>query len=197
MTLRVSGKNLDIGDSLRAHIENRVRSLLRKYRAGTPAGHVTVEREGSGFRSDCTLHLSAGMTVQADAEAQDAYASFNLAAERLERRVHRFRDRLAGRRSSGSSEMPEARANRPAIVADATRSVASEPGFQPGPAEKGAAVIAEPTSQVREMSVSSAVEELDVTNAPVVVFRHACDGRTNVVYRRPDGNIGWIDPART
>jgi putative sigma-54 modulation protein len=64
------------------------------------------------------------------------------------------------------------------------------------PDESGGAVIAEPSSQFREMSVSSAVRELDVTNAPVVVFRHACDGRTNVVYRRPDGNIGWIDPAR-
>ncbi len=198
MTFRVSGKNLDIGESLRSYIETRIKAMLSKYRAGKPVGHVTVEREGSGFRSDCTLHLKSGMTIQADAEAQDPYASFNVAAERIERRVHRFRDRLTGRRSSGSSEALEA---RPDLVAETTRAAIAELA-RPEPdrdaliAESGAAVIAEPSSQFKEMSVSSAVRELDVTNVPVVVFRHACDGRTNVVYRRPDGNIGWIDPTR-
>lgn len=201
MTLRVSGKNLDIGESLRSYIEARIKAVLSKYRAGKPVGHVTVEREGSGFRSDCTLHLKSGMTIQADAEAQDPYASFNVAAERIERRVHRFRDRLTERRSSAPSEAAEAHGPRPENVADATRATMSEPvqretDSKTVPAESGGAVIAEPSSQFREMSVSSAVRELDVTNAPVVVFRHACDGRTNVVYRRPDGNIGWIDPAR-
>lgn len=197
MTLRVSGKNLDIGESLRAHIEARIKALLSKYRAGKPVGHVTVEREGSGFRSDCTLHLRSGMTIQADAEAQDPYASFNVAAERIERRVHRFRDRLTGRRSSSASEALEAREVQPEIVVKAPRAAIPEPDRDALVAESGVAVIAEPLSQFKEMSVSSAVRELDVTNAPVVVFRHACDGRTNVVYRRPDGNIGWIDPTRS
>lgn len=197
MTLRVSGKNLDIGESLRAHIEARIKALLSKYNAGRPVGHVTVEREGPGFRSDCTLHFNAGMTIQADAEAQDPYASFNIAAERVERRVHRFRKRLVGHhRSASSSDGSEARAYRPEeAVADATK--ATPLIHESAPPEQNVAVIAEPSSQFKEMSVSSAVHELDVTNAPVVVFRHACDGRTNVVYRRPDGNIGWIDPART
>lgn len=196
MTLRVSGKNLDIGESLRSYIEARIKALFSKYRAGRPVGHVTVEREGSGFRSDCTLHLNSGMTIQADAEAQDPYASFNVAAERIERRVHRFRKRLTGHRPSGSSEAPEPRAKSVETVADATKAtmpIIADPILS---AEASAAVIAEPASQFKEMSVSCAVRELDITKAPVVVFRHACDGRTNVVYRRPDGNIGWIDPAR-
>lgn len=197
MSLRVSGKNLDIGETFRTYIESRIKALLGKYHAGRPLGHVTVEREGSGFRSDCTLHLSSGMTIQADAEAQDPYASFNVAAERLERRVHRFRKRLVGHRSAGSNEAPETYGPRPEPVVEAIRPTMPEPVAQAAPAETSAAVIAEPSSQFKEMSVSSAVHELDITNAPVVVFRHACDGRTNVVYRRPDGNIGWIDPART
>ncbi len=197
MTLRVSGKNMDIGESLRAYIEARVKALLSKYHAGRPVGHVTVEPEGSGFRSDCTLHLAAGMTIQADAEAQDPYASFNVAAERLERRVHRFRKRLTGHRAAGAIEAPEARGQGPQLVGKPTRAPIPEPVHGNLPAETSAAVIAEPSSQFKEMSVSSAVHELDITNASVVVFRHACDGRTNVVYRRPDGNIGWIDPART
>jgi ribosomal subunit interface protein len=195
MTLRVSGKNLDIGASFRTYIEARIKALLSKYHAGKPVGHVTVEREGSGFRSDCTLHLSSGMTIQADAEAQDPYASFNVAAERIERRVHRFRKRLTGHRAAGSNDGQELLGARPELVAD--RAAAVEPTREVTPTEASAAVIAEPSTTFKEMSVSSAVRELDVTNAPVVVFRHACDGRTNVVYRRPDGNIGWIDPART
>lgn len=197
MTLRVSGKNLDIGESLRAYIEGRIKAMLSKYRAGRPVGHVTVEREGSGFRSDCTLHLSAGMTIQADAEAQDPYASFNVAAERLERRVHRFRKRLTGHRPAGVSDGLEARGREPELVVNMTRTTIPTPVGETVPTESSVAVIAEPSSQFKEMSVSGAVRELDVTNAPVVIFRHACDGRTNVVYRRPDGNIGWIDPART
>lgn len=199
MSLRVSGKNLDIGEAFRTYIESRIKDLLSKYHAGRPLGHVTVEREGSGFRSDCTLHLNSGMTIQADAEAQDPYASFNVAAERLERRVHRFRKRLVGHRSAGSNEAPEIYGPRPEPIVEPTRAAMPEPAAQAAPVEveTSVAVIAEPSSQFKEMSVSSAVHELDVTNAPVVIFRHACDGRTNVVYRRPDGNIGWIDPART
>jgi ribosomal subunit interface protein len=199
MSLRVSGKNLDIGATFRTYIESRIRALFGKYRAGRPLGHVTVEREGSGFRADCTLHLNSGMTIQADAEAQDPYASFNVAAERLERRVHRFRKRLIGQRSVGLHESGDAQA-RPDTHGSRSESLV-EPSLatsipQPEPVAKSAAVIAEPSSQFKEMSVSSAVSELDLTNAPVVVFRHASDGRTNVVYRRPDGNIGWIDPSR-
>jgi ribosomal subunit interface protein len=197
MTLRVSGKNLDIGGSFRTYIEGRIKALLSKYHAGRPIGHVTVEREGSGFRSDCTLHLSTGITIQADAEAQDPYASFNIAAERIERRVHRFRKRLTGHRAAGSVEGQDARGQHPDLVAAGTRVSVAAPVAEVGPAAADVAVIAEPSTKFKEMSVSSAVHELDITNAPVVVFRHACDGRTNMVYRRPDGNIGWIDPART
>lgn len=197
MTLRVSGKNLDMGDSLRAHIEARIKALFSKYNAGRPVGHVTVEREGSGFRSDCTLHLASGMTIQADAEAQDPYASFNLVAERIERRVHRFRKRLTGHRSAVSTDGQAIRGPRGDLPETKAMPAARvEAGDEAAPAGSGVAVIAEPASQLEEMSVSNAVQVLDVSNAPVVVFRHACDGRTNVVYRRPDGNIGWIDPGR-
>jgi ribosomal subunit interface protein len=84
MTLRVSGKNLDIGLAFRTHIETRIDTALAKYRAGLVAGHVTVEPEGSGFRADCTLHLSSGATLQADAQAQEPYASFNSASDLIE-----------------------------------------------------------------------------------------------------------------
>jgi ribosomal subunit interface protein len=196
MTLRVSGKNLDIGLAFRTHIETRIDTALAKYRAGLVAGHVTVEPEGSGFRADCTLHLSSGATLQADAKAQEPYASFNRAADLIENQIRRHRERLLDHHAGAAadarppigqppSEMAPEAADRKPSLADAGKAHDLHP-----------AVIAEPSSGFREMTVSGAAMELDSTNAAVVVFRRASDGRTNVVYRRPDGNIGWIDPGR-
>jgi ribosomal subunit interface protein len=196
MTLRVSGKNLDIGLAFRTHIETRIDTTLAKYRAGLVAGHVTVEPEGSGFRADCTLHLSSGATLQADAKAQEPYASFNRAADLIENQIRRHRERLLDHHAGAAadarppigqppSEMAPEAADRKPSLADAGKAHDLHP-----------AVIAEPSSGFREMTVSGAAMELDSTNAAVVVFRRASDGRTNVVYRRPDGNIGWIDPGR-
>ena len=195
MTLRVSGKNLDIGLAFRTHIETRIDTALAKYRAGLVAGHVTVEPEGSGFRADCTLHLSSGATLQADAKAQEPYASFNRAADLIENQIRRHRERLLDHHAGAAVDA------RPPIGQPAPE-VAPEADRKPSLADAGKAhdlhpaVIAEPSSGFREMTVSGAAMELDSTNAAVVVFRRASDGRTNVVYRRPDGNIGWIDPGR-
>jgi ribosomal subunit interface protein len=195
MTLRVSGKNMDIGDALRGYIETRIGSTLEKYRAGPAAGHVTIEREGSGFRSDCTLHLRSGATVQADSRAHEPYVSFDRAADHIESQVRRHRERLVNHHVTtvaedrSGAELPE-RGQAPAPT-----------GGEALPEDSGArsmhaAVIAEPAPQFKEMTVSGAAMELELTNAQVIIFRHASHGRMNVVYRRPDGNIGWIDPGR-
>jgi ribosomal subunit interface protein len=195
MTLRVSGKNLDIGLAFRTHIETRIDTALAKYRAGLVAGHVTVEPEGSGFRADCTLHLSSGATLQADAKAQEPYASFNRAADLIENQIRRHRERLLDHHAGAAADA------RP-LIGQPPPEVTPEAERKPSLADAGKAhdlhpaVIAEPSSGFREMTVSGAAMELDSTNAAVVVFRRASDGRTNVVYRRPDGNIGWIDPGR-
>jgi ribosomal subunit interface protein len=187
MTLRVSGKNLDIGESLRTHVETRVDLVISKFSAGLTNGHVTIEREGSGFRTDCTLHLVSGALLQVEAEAQDAYASFNLAADRIENRLRRHKGKLKDR--AGADADARGSANRPAASARSSATDIEEAQ------DMGPIVIAESIAELKEMSVSSAVKELDVTHAHVVIFRHAGDGRPNIVYRRPDGNIGWIDPA--
>jgi ribosomal subunit interface protein len=195
MTLRVSGKNLDIGLAFRTHIETRIDSSLAKYRVRLVAGHVTVEPEGSGFRADCTLHLSSGATLQADAKAHDPYASFNRAADFIENQIRRHRERLLARHAGtpadgrpinewSSSEEPSKTDQKPSLA-----ETKMDDDLHP-------AVIAEPPSRFKEMTVSGAAMELDLTNAQIVVFRRASDGQTNVVYRRSDGNIGWIDPSR-
>ncbi len=103
MTLRVSGKNLDIGEAFRAHIGARIDATLAKFRAGPAAGHVTIEPEGPGFRADCALHLISGATVQADAYAHEPYASFNRAADLIENQVRRHRERLLDHHASAAA----------------------------------------------------------------------------------------------
>jgi ribosomal subunit interface protein len=194
MTLRVSGKNLEIGEDFRARIAARIDSTLAKYRAGQAAGHVTIEPEGSGFRADCTLHLMSGTTLQADAKAHEPFACFNRAADLIENQIRRHRERLvdhhAGSAADGRTKLEQSLGEK---ASDTQR---NEPRAAKGEPLEHPAVIAELLSPVREMTVSGAALELDSTNAQVVVFRRASDGRTNIVYRRRDGNIGWIDPGR-
>jgi ribosomal subunit interface protein len=186
MTLRVSGKNLDIGQSLRTYVGTRIDCVVSKYSAGLTNGHVTIEREGSGFRTDCTLHLGSGGLVQVKAEAQEAYASFNIAAERIEKRLRRYKGKLKGRAGSDATTLNPAEPVEDEAVAEVADMTTGD-GGDPRPV-----VIVESLNGLKEMSVSSAVKELDVTHSHVVVFRHVSDGRPNIVYRRADGNIGWV-----
>jgi ribosomal subunit interface protein len=190
MALRVSGKNLDIGEALRARVEDRLSGALGKYFDGGYSGHVTVARDGSGFRTDCVLHLTSGTTIEASGLAQDAYASFDQTAERIERRLRRYKRRLK-EHGEGANGLTEGTATP--VVAPYT--VLESPGEEESDKEAYApVVIAETTKPLHRLSVSEAVVELDLTGAPALVFLHAGTGRVNVVYRRGDGAIGWVDP---
>jgi ribosomal subunit interface protein len=188
MPLRVSGKNLDIGDALRTQVADRVAGAVGKYFDGTYSGHVTVERDGTGFRTDCTLFLATGVTLQVEGAAHDAYQSSDRAADRLERRLRRYKRRLKDR--SPSHNGAERSTEMSAYVIQAP----SEDEEEADEVEFHPVVIAETKKNMMTLSVSSAVTELDLTGAPVLVFRHAGSGRVNMVYRRSDGNIGWVDP---
>lgn len=188
MTLRVSGKNLDIGESLRIHVGTRIDGVIAKYAAGPTRGHVTVEREGSGFRTDCSLHLNSGISVQAEAEALDAYESFNKAADRIEKRLQRLRRRVRDRVTSA----PTRSIARTRLNENATGSHAAVPHAVPA---EPPLVIAETIAGLKLMSVSQAVAALDAGEGPFVIFQHAGCDRPHIVYRRDDGHIGWINTA--
>jgi len=185
MTLRVSGKNLDIGEALRSQVQARMAGALSKYFDGGYSGHVTVTRDGTGFRTDCVLHLTSGMTLEASGAAQDAYASFDQTAERIERRLRRYKrrlkDRPTGNGRAAGLEVPYA------VFEPPTDEAVEGEGYHP-------VVIAETTKPLHRLSVSDAVMQLDLTGAAALVFIHASTGRLNVVYRRGDGAIGWVDP---
>ena len=188
MTLRISGKNLAIGDALRSHVQARIDGVTAKYHAGLPTGHVTIGPEGSGYRSDCTLFLASGITLQVEAVAHEPYVSFDKAADRIERRLRRHKKRQSGHHASvhhgaGLETLPlEASDPRPIEIPE-------DLGEETFPA-----VIAEPAHGFAEMTVASAVRQLDTAACSVVIFRYAENRRINIVYRRTDGNIGWIDP---
>jgi ribosomal subunit interface protein len=188
MTLRVSGKNLDIGESLRQHVLDKVEGMVARYYSGAVSGHVVIAREGSGYRSDCTLRLSSGVSLNAEGHAHEPYPCFEQAANKIEGRLRRYKKRLKGR--SGGDAIGESQSS-----VTVTNYVVEAPTDEEEPAEGfNPVVVAEGTEALKTMSVASAVAELDLSGAPVVVFAHAGNGRVNVVYRRRDGAIGWLDP---
>ena len=189
MSLRVSGKNIKVGEALRGRINARLADAMAKYFNGGFSGHVTIGREGFGFRTECVVHLDSGIVLEADALAADAYASADQAALRIEKRLRRYKrwrkDRQAARADGETLDRGSIDAPTPLVTGRAP---------DEEPAEDHPAVIAESTTALKRLSVSEAALELDVTGASVLVFRHARHGRVNLVYRRADGHIGWIDP---
>ena len=185
MTLRVSGKNMDVGDALRSKATDHFDTVVKKYFDRNYTGHLVLEPEGSGFNAQCTMHLDSGANLQSSAYGGDAISAYELMAETIEQRLRRYNKKLKAHRRHVNGEQEQAAAYVLGVP-DESDELAED--YSPP-------VIAETTSSLRQMSVGEAVMQLDLTQAEVVVFRHAGHGGLNVVYRRADGNIGWIDPA--
>ncbi len=186
MNLRISGKQMDIGDAFRTRIEGRIGEAVDKYFNGSYSGRVTVEKSGSRFSADCMIHLDSGMAFQAAGEAQEPTSAFDAAAERIEKRLRRYKRRVKSRKASASEPDTTAAYRVVEPLADDDSEI---------PDDYAPAVVAESTVSLSAMTVASAVIELDSRDDPVFVFRQAGTGQVNIVYRRADGNIGWIDPA--
>ena len=186
MTLRVSGKNLDIGEALRQHVLEKVEATVARYFSGSVGGHVVMTRDGSGYRSECTLRLSSGLNLHAEGRAHEPYLCFEQAADKIENRLRRYKTRL---KDHAGASAAHARGKVATYLIESPLDEDEEPaeGFNP-------VVVAEGTDELKSLSVASAVAELDLTGASVIVFQHAGNGRVNIVYRRRDGAIGWLDP---
>lgn len=187
MALRISGKNVDVGDALRTHITDRIEDALSKYFNGGYTGHVTLSREGAGFKTECALHLDTGIVLQVSAQDHDPRTSFDLSADKIEKRLRRYKRKLKDHHANNGNDKN--------IFEAASYVLASPDDDEEVPADFTPLVIAETAAKVKTLTVGMAVMELDLTEAPVVLFKNAANGGINVVYRRADGNIGWIDPA--
>jgi ribosomal subunit interface protein len=196
MTIRVSGKSISVGEALRGRVSERTDEVLRKYFDGNYSGHLTLSKDGFGFRTDCALHLDSGVTLEADSNAADAYASADQALVQIEKRLRRYKSRLKDRSARKNHAAAAAIAEMDAPTLDAPSYIIEAPtGESDNEATPyNAVIIAEATTSLKRLSVSEAVMELDFTGAPVIVFQHGSSGRVNVIYRRPDGNVGWVDP---
>lgn len=198
MQLLVSGKHLDVGDSLRGHVTEAIAASAERYFGRAIEGKVVFQRARHAYRADISLHVARGISVQAHGEAEDPYIAFDQAADRLNKRLRRHKRRLVARRKEKDEELP--RESAPhfvlAIDADVEAAAASEAGI-PEDRDHGAPlVVAELSIDIPTLSVGDAVMCLDLGEMPVLMFRNLTHGGYNVVYRRADGTIGWIDPTR-
>ncbi len=197
MALRVSGKNLQIGEALQEHARSRVAAVTDRYVDRAIDGHVTLEPEGSGFRCEMLIHLGSGTTLHAEGRAHDPYGSFDQANHRIETRLRRHKRRVRGRAPAVGLLEPVAETISDYLIEAPRDQEAGDDeqwddeagaGFSP-------VIVAETKAPFKTLSVAAAVEELDLSGLPVMVFRHSGNRHVNFVYRRADGHIGWIDPS--
>ncbi len=188
MDLMVKGKGLDVGEALRQHIETELMGQVGKYFSRAHDAVVGIAREAHQFRVDISVHPLSGVSVQGRAVAADAYAAFDSALERIAKQLRRYKRRLNdhSRRRPGEEATP---AQQYVIAAESEEDEL--------PADGQPAIIAELATEIATLSVGEAVMRMDLADAPALMFRNRAHGGLNVVYRRTDGNIGWIDPADT
>jgi ribosomal subunit interface protein len=194
MTLRISGKSISVGEALRDRLSDRTDEVLRKYFDGNYSGHITLSKDGFGFKTDCALHLDTGVTLEAESNATDAYASADAALLMIEKRLRRYKSRLKDRSARKAHAAAAALSELDGLVLDAPSYVIEAPAEDDEVAGYSPVIIAEATTSLKRLSVSEAVMELDFTGAACLVFQHGSSGRVNIIYRRSDGNIGWVDP---
>lgn len=205
MQVQVSGKHVDVGEALRSRIESELTDGIEKYFERGGDADVVVSKEGAQFRIDAFVTLASGQYIVGHSYGGDAHSAFDGLLQKVEKRVRRYKRRLKDHHDgAGGGLGPEATEmafervpitvlRSPEQVEDEDFGVVGRSGEGPPPAM----VVAETEREIRTMTVGMAVLELDLTDYPVVIFRNAAHGGLSVVYRRPDGNVGWVDPERT
>jgi ribosomal subunit interface protein len=194
MQVQVTGKHVDVGEALRTRVSDEISTSIGKYFDRGGGADVVVSREGHSFKVDCAVTLASGTQLTTHGVGSDAHLAFDAAIAKMQKRIRRYKNRLKDHHGQALARQAETAAyyvlQSPDDVDD--NDLEDESGGFPEPM-----VIAETEKSVRTMTVSMAVMDLDLTESQTIVFRNAAHGGLSVVYRRPDGNIGWIDPERT
>ena len=187
MQLSVNGKQIDIGDALRGHIEENLPPIVTKYFDNPTDSHVTMTREGKAFKADITVHVGKGIMVRGQGSSEDAYAAFDTAAvhvaKRLRRYKRRLRDHHRGRDAQPIAQEAQHYVIEPHSDVDDQTPVNDQP-----------LIVAEMATAIETLTVGEAVMRMDLSGLPALMFHNRAHGGANMVYVRGDGNIGWIDP---
>lgn len=191
MHVIVKGKQIDVGDALREHIETNLENGVAKYFDNAIDAQVTISRKNHNFHTECNVHIGSGIDVAASGTHTDAYASFDAALERIEKQLRRYKRRLKSHHGKERYQAKMAFAAQNYVLApepDEERpEVDGQDDWQP-------MIIAESSADIPDCSVGEAVMRMDLANLPAMMFQNSKTKELNVVYRRADGNIGWIDP---
>ncbi len=189
MQIKITGKHLEVGDALRTHIETKLQSFRERFFEGSVHGNVTLEKQRGQFLTDCTLHLATGLVLQSHAQDAAAMSSADSALSHLEKQLKKYKQRLKDHHRAPREDRVAREASAYVIQQD-DHEDDIELGHNPP-------VIAETSAVIPELSVGEAVMQLDISTSNFVLFHNSKEGRINVVYRRPDGNIGWLDPRHS
>ena len=194
LQVQIAGKKIEVGAALQERIAFGLESRVSKYFNKTGEAFVTVSKPGWAFYVDCSIHLPSGVTLQAHGEGDDGYQAFEMALEKIEKRVRRYKNRLRNHRAKDSASVETAFERiivplEDTLDGDDSATVESDTGDSP-------VIVAESDTRIQTLTVSMAVLQLELADSPAVMFRNAAHGRLNMVYRRQDGNVGWVDPGR-
>ena len=188
MRYQITGKQIDIGAALQTHVEYELGGIVQKYAERPTDANIVFSKSAHEFVCEATVHLSTGLTAQAKAHATEIYSAFDSCADKMEKQLRRYKRRLKDHHKD-RSEPVELFGASSYILASEEMSDDSEPeSLQP-------IIVAEMQTQIPSLSVGEAVMQMELAGAPVLVFRNEGKDGVNVVYRRDDGNIGWIDPG--
>lgn len=188
MQYQISGKQIDIGEALQTHVRDDLGAVVQKYAERPTNAQVVFSKSAHEFVCEATVHLSTGLTAQAKAHATEIYAAFDGCSEKMEKQLRRYKRRLKDHHKDRAQPVELSGAASYILASDAGGTDDSEPEtLQP-------MIVAEMETKIPSLSVGEAVMQMELAGAPVLVFRNEGKDGLNVVYRREDGNIGWIDP---
>ncbi|MDP3173383.1 ribosome hibernation-promoting factor, HPF/YfiA family [Phenylobacterium sp.] len=194
MQVQVTGKHVDVGDALRTRVSDELTSNIGKYFDRGGGADVVVSREGHSFKVDCAVTLASGQHLQSQGLGADAHAAFDSALDKMSKRVRRYSRRMKDHHQQALAKQAETASY---FVIESRVDDEDDAEIEASGAAPEAVVIAETEKAIRTMTVSMAAMDLDLTGVQTIVFRNAAHGGLSVVYRRTDGNIGWIDPERS
>jgi ribosomal subunit interface protein len=200
MHITVAGKQVDTGEALRTHVREQLDSIAKKYFDHALEANVTFRRDAKGHAFVCDINLKAGrdLFMRGEGEGPDAHRAFEEAAEHVAKRLRRYRRRVNDHARSLAAMREREQEPVRQVVLQSPEALEEE--AEPAPAANGhdhhPAVIAETPEVLAQLTVSEAVMRLDLTAAPVLMFRNSGNGALNVIYRRADGHIGWMDPGK-